>query len=81
MQWKSFFRRKSDKSDNGLDKTQFRNLYNRWEAIKTALGFVKLNNIVIITGKGAEPWMCVKNGKKIPWDDRKIVREALKNKY
>lgn len=52
-------------------------ILDRREAIKTALEFAKLNDVVIITGKGAEPWMCVKNGKKIPWDDRKIVREAL----
>ena len=33
---------------------------------------------VVITGKGSEPWMCLKNGKKIPWSDKEIVRELLK---
>ncbi|MEK7665062.1 MAG: UDP-N-acetylmuramoyl-L-alanyl-D-glutamate--2,6-diaminopimelate ligase [Patescibacteria group bacterium] len=53
-------------------------ILNRKNAIKKALEFAKDNDIVIITGKGAEPWMCVENGKKIPWDDRKIAKELLK---
>lgn len=59
-------------------------ILDRREAIKKALGLAKLNDTVIITGKGCEPWMCVRGGKKIPWDDRKIAREEfqnLKNNY
>ena len=48
---------------------------DRREAIRKALGQAKLNDVVIITGKGSEPWICVERGKKIPWDDRKIVKE------
>jgi UDP-N-acetylmuramoyl-L-alanyl-D-glutamate--2,6-diaminopimelate ligase len=51
---------------------------DRREAIKKAVGLAKSEDIVVITGKGCEPWMCVANGKKIPWDDRKIAREGLK---
>jgi len=54
-------------------------ILDRKEAIKTAINLAKPNDIVIITGKGSEPWMCLKNGKKIPWDDRKIAKEALQN--
>jgi len=35
----------------------------------------KEGDVVIITGKGCEPWMCLAKGKKIPWDDRKVVKE------
>lgn len=59
-------------------------ILDRREAIKKALVLAKPNDTVIITGKGCEPWMCVEEGKKIPWDDRKIAREEfqnLKNNY
>ncbi|MBI2626219.1 MAG: UDP-N-acetylmuramoyl-L-alanyl-D-glutamate--2,6-diaminopimelate ligase [Candidatus Nealsonbacteria bacterium] len=44
-------------------------ILDRREAIKTALGLANPGDAVIITGKGSEPWMCVKGGKKIPWSD------------
>ncbi len=50
---------------------------DRKEAIKKALELAKPEDTVIITGKGAEPLMCVADGKKIPWDDRQIVRENM----
>ena len=52
-------------------------IIDRKEAIRRALKIAKENDIVIITGKGCEPWMCVAGGKKIPWDDREIVRENI----
>ncbi len=53
-------------------------IVDRRDAIKKALQFAKKGDVVIITGKGSEPWMCVKGGKKISWDDRKIVKEEIK---
>jgi len=55
-------------------------ILDRREAIKRALCVTKLSttSIVVITGKGCEPWICVAGGKKIPWDDREIVREEFK---
>jgi len=52
-------------------------ILDRREAIKKALSLAKEGDVVIITGKGCEPWICVANGKKIPWDDRKTVREEM----
>ena len=52
-------------------------ILERKKAILEALKKAKLNDIVIITGKGSEPWMCVKGNKRIPWDDREIVKEAF----
>lgn len=48
-------------------------ILDRKQAIKEALQLAKPNDIVVITGKGSEPWMCVENGKKIPWSDKNIV--------
>lgn len=50
-------------------------IIDRRQAIHRALLVCQDNDILVITGKGCEPWMCVKKGKKIPWDDRQIVRE------
>ncbi len=55
-------------------------ILDRKEAIKTAIKLARPDDVVIITGKGSEPWMCVANGKKMPWDDRKIAAEALQSR-
>ena len=33
--------------------------------------------IVLITGKGTDPCICVANGEKIPWSDAQVAREEL----
>jgi len=51
-------------------------ILDRREAIREALKMVKENDVIIITGKGCEPCI-IEKGKKIPWDDRQVVREEL----
>jgi len=68
---------------SGIYKSQFptSNFYeilDRREAIRKSLELAKTGDIVVITGKGCEPWICVKGGKKIPWDDREVAREEFK---
>jgi len=53
---------------------------NRKEAIKRGIEMAKPGDVVVITGKGSEPWMCLENGKKIPWDDRQIARDSLQKR-
>lgn len=48
---------------------------DRKQAIKKAIQLANPGDVVIITGKGSEPWMCVANNKKIPWDDRQVVKD------
>lgn len=55
-------------------------IIDRQEAINTAVKMANPGEVVVITGKGSEPWMCLENGRKIPWDDRQIAREALKTR-
>ncbi|HEY4526507.1 MAG TPA: cyanophycin synthetase, partial [Candidatus Paceibacterota bacterium] len=50
---------------------------DRRDGIRKALSLAKAEDIVLITGKGAEQSM-VLGGKSIPWDDRTVVREELK---
>lgn len=69
------------KSGISNSKFQMTNLYeilDRREAINKALSFAKPEDVVVITGKGCEPSICLAGGKEIPWDDRKVVREELK---
>ena len=54
-------------------------ILDRREAIREALKLAQPGDTIIITGKGAEPWLMGPNGTKIPWDDREVVREELKN--
>lgn len=50
-------------------------ILDRREAIKRALDMAKTGDIVIISGKGCEQCIMGPSGEKIPWDDRKVVRE------
>ncbi len=53
-------------------------ILDRSKAIAKAPELAQAGNTVIITGKGAEPWLMGPNGTKIKWDDRQIAREELK---
>src|SRR3989339_572366 len=50
-------------------------------AIEKAIKLAQKGDIVLITGKGNEQYICIEYGKKIPWDDRMVVRELLKNEF
>lgn len=60
-----------------IDKNLF-SILDRRKAIKKALSLAEKSDLVLITGKGSEQVMVVAHGKKIPWDDRMVVREELK---
>ncbi|MBI4085110.1 MAG: UDP-N-acetylmuramyl-tripeptide synthetase [Candidatus Liptonbacteria bacterium] len=49
----------------------------RREGIRQALKLAQKSDFVLITGKGAEQSMII-GSKTIPWDDRRIVREEIK---
>lgn len=59
-----------------LDQNLFK-ILDRREAIAKAFSLAGENDLVILTGKGSEQKMAVKNGY-IPWDDREAAREELK---
>ncbi len=52
-------------------------IVDRREAIKKAISLAKKGDVVILTGKGGEVWMCVEDGKKVPWDEKLIAEEEL----
>jgi UDP-N-acetylmuramoyl-L-alanyl-D-glutamate--2,6-diaminopimelate ligase len=68
----------SERKDTlGKKDLQVEKIVDRAEAIERAITGAAPEDVILITGKGGEVWMCVADGKKIPWDDKKIVMEAL----
>lgn len=61
-------------------KGKAKKILDRREAIKEALKLAKEDDVVVITGKGCEPSICI-NNKKIPWDDRMVVKEEFQKIY
>ncbi len=51
---------------------------DRREAIAFALAQAQPHDLVVCTGKGSEQAIVVRNNKKIPWDEREVVREILR---
>jgi len=51
---------------------------DRRSGIKKALSLAKIDDVVLITGKGAEQSIVI-SGKRSLWDDRRVVREELKS--
>ena len=59
-----------------IGEEDYEKILDRKEAIKNAILTAKRGDTVVIMGKGSEQWQVFKN-LKIPWDDRKVVREVL----
>ncbi len=62
----------------GVSSGRYEIILDRREAIKKAFKYAKTGDAVIITGKGAEPWIMGPKGDKIRWDDREVAREELR---
>jgi UDP-N-acetylmuramoyl-L-alanyl-D-glutamate--2,6-diaminopimelate ligase len=54
-------------------------IVDRREAVRKAFSLAGEGDVVLIAGKGAEQSMVTKAGN-IPWDDRAVAREELKNR-
>jgi UDP-N-acetylmuramoyl-L-alanyl-D-glutamate--2,6-diaminopimelate ligase len=64
-------------NDEKIDEKDLFCIEDRRAGIRKALTLAAKNDLVLITGKGAEQSIVI-NGKSRPWDDRKVVREELK---
>lgn len=51
---------------------------DRRKAIRKAVESAKRHSIVIITGKGTDPFIMRSNGKKEPWSDVGVAREEIR---
>jgi UDP-N-acetylmuramoyl-L-alanyl-D-glutamate--2,6-diaminopimelate ligase len=52
-------------------------IMDRREAINTAIGKAKEGDVVLITGKGTDPYIMGAKGKKTPWSDAQVAQEEL----
>lgn len=53
-------------------------ILDRQAAINKAMELAEAGDLVLLTGKGCEPWICVADGKKLPWDEREAAERAIK---
>ncbi len=53
-------------------------ILDRREAIQVAMKKAEPGDLVVMTGKACEPWMCLANNQKVPWDEVSVAREAIK---
>ena len=51
---------------------------DRRQAIREALKLAKRNDVILITGKGTDPYIMGPRGTKTPWSDAEVAREELK---
>ncbi|MBI4132502.1 MAG: UDP-N-acetylmuramoyl-L-alanyl-D-glutamate--2,6-diaminopimelate ligase [Candidatus Sungbacteria bacterium] len=63
-------------SRSGFSMSNVHEVLDRREAIREALRSARPGDTVVITGMGVQPWF-INQGEKIPWDERKIVKEEL----
>lgn len=52
-------------------------IINRREAIRAALSYARDDDVVLITGKGTDPYIMEAKGKKTPWSDAQVAHEEL----
>lgn len=66
---------KGMKKTNGLYKI----IKDRKEAIKFAMRIAWNNDIIIVAGKGHENYQILRNGKKIHFDDREVIKQIAES--
>jgi UDP-N-acetylmuramoyl-L-alanyl-D-glutamate--2,6-diaminopimelate ligase len=53
-------------------------IVDRREAIARAIGLADAGDVVVVAGKGHETYQEFAGGRKVPFDDRQVAREALR---
>jgi len=61
-----------------IEKPIFEILMDRREAIREAFKHAKTGDVVLITGKGTDPYIMGPNGTKLLWSDADVASEELK---
>jgi UDP-N-acetylmuramoyl-L-alanyl-D-glutamate--2,6-diaminopimelate ligase len=60
-----------------ITETPVEVIMDRRSAINTAMRKAKKGTVVLITGKGTDPYIMRANGTKEPWSDAEVVREEF----
>jgi len=53
-------------------------ILDRREALSYAFSLAQENDVVLISGKGSDPYIMEKNNTKTPWSDVVVAAEELK---
>lgn len=61
----------------GFVKNKPRIILDRRAAIASACADAKEGDVVLIVGKGTDPYIMGKRGSKVPWSDKKVAEEEL----
>ena len=59
------------------ESKKYEAVLDRREAIRQAMRQAKPGEVIIITGKGTDPYIMGPKGSKLPWDDATVVREEF----
>ena len=70
-----------DEIEEGIKKTKakYEVIVDRVEAIKKAISIAQKSDVIVLAGKGHEPYQEI-NGKKYPFDERIIVNDIINKK-
>ncbi len=66
--------------DARLNQKNIFKILDRREAIKKALSLAKEGDTIVMTGKGSESTIRMEHGRTIPWNERQVAEELLKEK-
>ncbi len=61
----------------GITRVPYQIIMDRREAIATAIKEANAGDVVLITGKGTDPYIMRAQGVKEPWSDADVAREEL----
>jgi UDP-N-acetylmuramoyl-L-alanyl-D-glutamate--2,6-diaminopimelate ligase len=70
-----------DEVSSGVTKHTPKKILDRREAIHEALGAARPGDVVLITGKGTDPYIMGKDGSKEVWDDATVAKEELEKMF
>jgi UDP-N-acetylmuramyl tripeptide synthase len=52
-------------------------IFGRRDAIKEAIAHAQVGDVILISGKGTDPFIMGPNGANLPWSDAGVVKEEL----
>jgi UDP-N-acetylmuramoyl-L-alanyl-D-glutamate--2,6-diaminopimelate ligase len=70
--------RRATGADGAAFATPVRSIADRARAIDEAIGLARSGDVVVIAGKGHEQGQELAGGRKVPFDDATVAREALR---
>jgi len=61
----------------GMGRRKYRIIMDRREAIRASIAEAKKGSVILISGKGTDPYIMGPDGSKEPWSDYEVAREEM----